>query len=153
MSLPIFPQNLLTPGDGTLVRFVAGATSRTLGGVVLELLTIDCQDLPAGPDLGRFGAPLLETGTTLWLRGLLQVDLHGEAVAASWNDVLTDWLDLRALLLGHEGVDVEVLAPPAPAEPVLLPDLAFLVVRGWWHDPAAFRYELGACNPAFVPNS
>jgi hypothetical protein len=150
MPLPIFPATAFAPGDGRLVSLTAGLQQRPLGGLVLELLVLECRDaddLLLDPGTGRFGEPLLRVGTTLWLRGVLQADLYGEPAAADFADVRDDWLELRALLLGHDAVDVHVYAPPAPATPVVVPALRFVIVRGWWHDPGGLRYELGACAP------
>lgn len=153
MPLPIFPVMAFAPGDGRLVHLAAGAEDRPLGGIVLELLVHECRDaadLRADPGTGQFGEPLLRVGTTLWLRGLLQVDLHGEPAAADFADVRDDWLELRELLLGHDEVDVHIYAPQAPATPVIVPGLRFVIVRGWWHDPGGLRYELGACAPGLI---
>lgn len=152
MPAPVFPAIDWAPGDGRLVRIGAGSEARALGGVILELVVIDCRalpDLPPPPlpsEAAQFGAPLRPTGTTVWIRGVLQVDRFGEPATTDFTVIRDDWLALRSLLLSHETVDVQVYAPPEGGEPVVLAGMRFLQVRAWWHDPGGLRYELGACS-------
>jgi hypothetical protein len=157
MPAPVFPAIDWVPGDGRLVRVVAGSQTRTLGGVILELVVVDCRALPDLPlaattgDAVRFGDPLRPTGTTVWIRGVLHVDRLGETATTDFAVIRDDWLALRSLLLGHETVEVHVYAPPEAGEPVALTGLRITQIRAWWHDPGGVRYELGACSTEPAP--
>lgn len=157
MPAPVFPAIDWAPGDGRLVRVVAGSEVRALGGVIVELVVVDCRALPdlpppaASAEAARFGAPLRPTGTTVWIRGVLHVDRFGESATTDFTVIRDDWLALRSLLLGHETVAVQVYAPPEAGDPVELTGMKFLQVRAWWHDPGGLRYELGACSSEPAP--
>ncbi len=150
MPFPLFPMMAGAPGDGQRLVLVTGdpPSTHVIGGIVEHLEAIDAR-APAGLNLavpeGRFGQPLHPEGTTIWLRGRLQLDLAGRPDAADYRELLDAWVALRDRLWSGEPYELRLYsaALPAPLH-YAYTGLHTVCLHSYWHHSAGMEYRLGA---------
>jgi len=151
VPLPIFPVETGTPGDGQLVAVYGGtpAALEVFGGLIHVAVAIETYPQP-GATVPVYGGHLAEPrtsdGLTLWIRGSLLLDAHGQPTTADYADVLSKWQSLSARL---RSMDYELFVYYHPDPPVTYRKyrgLRTVELRCQWNNPVTLSYTLAAVS-------
>ena len=149
MTLPIFPAEEGTPGDGNLIAVHGGMppTTEVFGGLIQLAQAVELYPQPGVgfpvPN-GTVGEPLIADGVTIWLQGSLLLDVRGEPTVTDYADMLNRWDAVRNKLL-LSGYELFLYYhPSAPATYRKYKDLNTYLIRGYWSNPTCFSYLVAA---------
>lgn len=149
-DFPRFPERDGAPGDGQLVWYehASGSPAQAFGGLVERLEVIDARTFAglalASPE-GRLGQPLHPDATTVWLKGVLHVDLLGLPASDDFSSVLAEWATLRSRLFTADGYKLWLYrrASPVPLK-YGYAEVKTDFLHSTWHSNVALGYTLGA---------
>jgi hypothetical protein len=149
MPLPIFPTESGAPGDGNLIAVHGGlpAATEVLGGLIQMAQVIESVPSPGisiPVSHGFEGEALTTNGVTIWIRGSLNLTIHGEPTVSDYADILARWGTVRAKLLqtGYELFLYYRTAAPATFRKYKLVNTTLL--RSYWNNPVTLSYTLAA---------